>query len=86
MRLTTYLGAGLLGLGALLAPLAATSEEHDAAWVERRVQQWQPTAKERRWESIGWASDLRSALRLAKEHQRPVFLFTLDGRMNVGRC
>jgi len=23
---------------------------------------------------------------LAREHRRPIFLFTHDGRMNVGRC
>ena len=33
-----------------------------------------------------WAEDIRDALRLAKAHQRPVFLFTHDGRMNIGRC
>jgi hypothetical protein len=65
---------------------AASAAARDAGWVEQRVQQWQPTAKEKRWESIGWAQDIRTAERLAKQHNRPVFLFTLDGRMNVGRC
>jgi len=54
--------------------------------VEQRAREWQPTAREKRWESVGWAKDLRDALGLAKKHNRPVFLFTLDGRMNVGRC
>ena len=58
----------------------------DLAWVEQRVRQWQPTAKERRWEEIGWAKDIRDALRLGQRHRRPVFLFTHDGRLNVGRC
>jgi hypothetical protein len=56
------------------------------AWVEQKVREWQPTAKERRWESIGWAQDLRDARRLARAHSRPVFLFTHDGRLNIGRC
>jgi len=60
--------------------------ERDMAWVDQRVQAWQPTEREKRWESIGWAKDIRHALRLAREQQRPIFLFTLDGRMNVGRC
>lgn len=59
---------------------------HDKEWVEKRIARWQPTARERRWEKIGWVKDLRSALQLAKTHHRPVFLFTLDGRMEVGRC
>ena len=57
-----------------------------AASVRQRVAQWQPTEREKRWEGIGWAKDLRAAEGLAKEHHRPVFLFTLDGKMNVGRC
>jgi hypothetical protein len=56
------------------------------AWVQQRVRAWQPTARERRWEQIGWAKDLRGAQRLAREHGRPVFLFTHDGRLDVGRC
>ena len=77
-------------LAVLLCGLAgiavAAPAPRDAAWVEARVRQWQPTAAEKRWESIGWAKDLRHALRLSRESGRPVFLFTLDGRMNVGRC
>jgi hypothetical protein len=55
-------------------------------WVEKRVQAWQPTAAERRFDDIGWVKDIREAERLAKEHNRPVFLFTHDGRMAIGRC
>lgn len=71
----------LAGAGA-----AAQAPERDAAWVQQRVAQWQPTEREHRWEGIGWAKEIREAERLAKEHHRPVFLFTLDGKMNVGRC
>ena len=31
-------------------------------------------------------SGVREAIRLAGKHGRPVFLFTHDGHMNVGRC
>ena len=65
------------------APAAATNE---FAWVEQRVMELQPTAKEKRFDEIGWAEDIRDALRLAKANERPVFLFTHDGRMNIGRC
>ena len=66
--------------------IAAPASGRDTAWVAERVRQWQPTPAERRWESIGWAPDIRNALALARKHGRPVFLFTLDGRMGVGRC
>ena len=57
-----------------------------AAWVEQRVQAWQPTAAERRFDDIAWVKDIRTAERLAGQHQRPVFLFTHDGHMAIGRC
>jgi hypothetical protein len=56
------------------------------AFVQERVRDWQPTAAERRFDEIGWAKDIREAERLAKLHGRPVFLFTHDGRMAIGRC
>ncbi len=65
---------------------AAEAPLSSPAAVERRVRAWQPTERERRWEKIGWAKDIRDALRVAKKTNRPVFLFTLDGRMSVGRC
>ncbi|HEV3021393.1 MAG TPA: hypothetical protein VGX76_02960 [Pirellulales bacterium] len=57
-----------------------------ADWVQKRVRDWQPTAEDRRFDEIGWAKDLRTAERLAKDNNRPVFLFTHDGHMDVGRC
>lgn len=65
---------------------ALASELDDLAWVEQRVRELQPTAKEKRFDQIGWADDIRDAKRLAAEHTRPVFLFTHDGRINIGRC
>jgi len=56
------------------------------SWVDAQVKERMPTAEERRFDEIGWAKNIRDALRLAKEHNRPVFLFTHDGRMNLGRC
>ena len=51
----------------------------DAAWVDKRVEEWQPTKAERAFDEIGWAKDLTVARRLAEEHGRPIFLFTYDG-------
>ncbi len=80
--------------GALLAALAVPAAAQDrrvadadvADWVNKRVRDWQPTADERRFDDVGWAADIRAALKLARENNRPVFLFTHDGHMAVGRC
>jgi hypothetical protein len=55
-------------------------------WADSRVRDWRPRPAERRFDEIGWAKDIRSARKMAREHSRPVFLFTMDGRINVGRC
>jgi hypothetical protein len=58
----------------------------DADRIEQRIQEIQPTAKERRFEAIGWIPGIRAAERLAREHGRPVFLFSNVGQMDIGRC
>ncbi len=73
---------------ALLA-LSGAFQVDDAdvvAWTQERVKRWQPLPEERGFDKIGWAKDIRDALRLAKQHNRPVFLFTHTGRINTGRC
>jgi hypothetical protein len=67
-------------------PATPVTDAGLADWVNQRVEEWQPTREERRFDQIGWARDIQSAERLAKEHGRPVFLFTHDGRMATGRC
>jgi hypothetical protein len=89
MRLTTLslTLAWLITLTALIpAEEPPLADRELAAWVGKRVEDWQPTPEERRFDEIGWAKDIREAERLAKEHNRPVFLFTHDGHMAVGRC
>ena len=66
--------------------LLPAQDAPDLTWIDRRIEQWQPTKAERRFDDIAWAPDLRTALKLGKLHERPVFLFTHDGRMAVGRC
>ena len=56
------------------------------AFVDRRVREWQPTAAEKRFDEIGWCTSLLQAEETAKKHWRPIFLFTHDGKMQVGRC
>lgn len=69
-----------------LVPAGIRAESLSPAEIEKRVSLSGPAATERRMDDIGWAKDIRDALRLAKEHKRPVFLFTHDGRMAAGRC
>lgn len=70
----------------LLLGTAANPESLSPAEIDRRVGAWQPTAKERAFARIGWARDIRDAMRLSGKHNRPVFLFTHDGRLGIGRC
>jgi hypothetical protein len=80
--------AAIFSLGTILHADSAEKPAgaRDFSWIEQRVQELQPTAKERRIDEIGWAKDIRTAEKLAKENNRPVFLFTHDGRINIGRC
>lgn len=71
---------------ALIGLVSVAIPARDAAWVDKRAAEIQPTANEKRIDSIGWAKDIRTALELGKTNHRPVFLFTHDGRMGHGRC
>ena len=80
----------LLLLLSLAAPAAWAVEKpvadaELARWIDQPVEE-RPPAADKRFDEIGWAHDIRTALALAKEHDRPVFLFTHDGRMNMGCC
>ena len=63
-----------------------SDDQHLEEFITERIGDWWPTAEEKRFDEIGWAADLREARRLAREHDRPIFLFTMDGRVNTGRC
>jgi hypothetical protein len=60
--------------------------EQVADWVKGRVKALQPTPEERRFDEIGWAKSIVEAEKLARESNRPVFLFTNDGNIATGRC
>jgi hypothetical protein len=68
------------------AALGQDRQTADFTRIDRRIELWQPTKDERRFDDIAWADDIRAALKLGKENNRPIFLFTHKGRMNVGRC
>ncbi|HKQ39749.1 MAG TPA: hypothetical protein VJ063_16850 [Verrucomicrobiae bacterium] len=76
----------ILAFSLLWLTAKTLASDVDPAWVEQRVRELQPKASEKRFDEIGWAEDIRDAIQLGKQHQRPVFLFTHDGRMNIGRC
>jgi hypothetical protein len=64
----------------------ATAADLDFAALQKRIAEIEPRPEEKRFDEIGWAKDLREARRLSAQHNRPVFLFTHDGHMNIGRC
>jgi hypothetical protein len=89
MNLTPTAFLAVWGAAALATSPAAQEKptlDDPAPRVRQRIQLWQPEAAERRFDDIGWVGDILQARRLAREHNRPVFLFTHDGHMAVGRC
>lgn len=78
--------AALLAIATTLIAAEGIPDDRVGSWTDTQVQQRQPRPNERRIDEIGWASDLRTARRLAQEHRRPVFVFTMDGHIQIGRC
>jgi hypothetical protein len=88
MNLVRLAFGSALGL-AFVSTMSAADSTNDAelkTTVDDRIEAWKETPEEKRFDQIGWAPDIRTAKRLAAEHQRPVFVFTMDGRVNLGRC
>jgi hypothetical protein len=75
--------AFLLAPGLRAAPVA---DDRVRPTVDDRVKEWWLKPEEKRFDEIGWAADIRTARNLAAEDDRLVFLFTMDGRVNTGRC
>jgi hypothetical protein len=65
---------------------AQISDANVIGWVGKALAERRVTAADRRFDQIGWAQDIRAAIKLGREHNRPILLFTGDGRMNTGRC
>ena len=66
-------------LAAVFASAVSVDDARLVSWTQERVAAWQPSPEERAFDKIGWAKDIRDGLRLAKEHGRPLFLFTYSG-------
>jgi hypothetical protein len=90
----SHLNTIIVALVWAISPLKTSTETekliaNDAdlpAWVSKRIAALQPRPEKKHLDEIGWAKDIRHALQLAKKHRRPVFLFTHDRRINLGRC
>jgi hypothetical protein len=66
--------------------MAQVADGYLQRWVTKRTKQMKSSFQRGHFESMGWAPTIGAALELAEKHNRPVFLFTLDGHMNSGRC
>jgi hypothetical protein len=64
----------------------AISDDNVVRWVEKTIAERQPTAQDKLFDRIAWVTDIRTAIQLGKEHNRPIFLSNGDGRINTGRC
>ncbi len=71
---------------AVFSTASAESPKDLPKWLEERIAKVWPTADEKRFDQIGWATEILAARELAQKHNRPVVLFTHDGHMAVGRC
>jgi hypothetical protein len=67
-------------------PPKAVADGELVALIDRLVAERQPPESDKRFDEIGWSRQIIPAQKLAGEHRRPLFLFTHDGRMNIGRC
>lgn len=83
-RILWLFGAGLVATGC--ATLVGVSDAGVVRWVDKTVAERQPAAGDKRFDEIGWAPGIRDAIRLGTENDRPIFLYTGNGRINTGRC
>ncbi len=85
-RAALILGFLLGGAVATGCSLGTISDARVVRWVEKTVSERQPPPEDKRFDEIGWVSDIRTAIALGKEYNRPIVLYTGDGRINTGRC
>ena len=64
---------------------AGAAEPRDADWVKKRVDDVKQSDTSD-WRKIPWAASLLEARKLSKKEGKPLFLFTLDGNLDTGRC
>jgi len=85
-RAALILGLLLAGVVATSCSIGTISDVRVVRWVEQTVAERQPPAEDKRFDEIAWVTDIRTAIALGKEYDRPIVLYTGDGRINTGRC
>ncbi len=85
-RAALILGLLLTGVVATSCSFGTISDARVVRWVEQTVAERQPPAEDKRFDEIAWVTDIRTAIALGKEYNRPIVLYTGDGRINTGRC
>jgi RNA polymerase sigma factor (sigma-70 family) len=94
IAVAAVLAVGLVGSAAgvvtyrVLRPEIVDDSSYSASDVlrlDRRLAELQPLASERKLDEIGWATDLLTAEKLAKEYGRPLFVVQHDGDLSTGR-
>jgi hypothetical protein len=85
-RAALILGLLLGGVVATSCSFGTISDARVVRWVEQTVDERQPPAEDKRFDEIAWVTDIRTAIALGKEYNRPIVLYTGDGRINTGRC
>jgi hypothetical protein len=78
--------AGVILIGAVVAAEGWLKDDKLVASVEKKVREIQPSRDEKRFDEIGWAPSILAAEALAKKTNRPMFLFTYNGKIDTGRC
>ena len=76
----------LISLTSFVQAQTNVPDDQVVSLVDQRVDEWWLKPEEKLFDEIGWADDIRTAKQLSAEHNRPLFLFTMDGRVNTGRC
>jgi len=64
---------------------ADTTGNDVPTWVRAKVESLQPTPEDRKFDEIGWTNSIVEAEKFARDNNRPVFLFTQNGRIEIGR-
>jgi len=82
MRFPVRAGVAVLAFVAV-APVRA--QDRDEAWVARQVKQVRESDTTG-WDRIPWVTSLTEARRISGQENKPVFLLTLDGNLETGRC
>ena len=81
------LTAPLLAMAWLACTAAGSLPDHELVrHTNETLAAWWLKPEEKRFDEIGWIDGLLAARRLSAQSGRPLFLFTMDGRVNTGRC